>query len=83
LEITPNTLYCCKWQIKADARKARKIKQWVKESYFSYANYPLKILEIVGLEPSFPMIPGLSIKMLSHPPLPPQVPGFARVAHIF
>jgi hypothetical protein len=32
--------------VNAAVRKARKTKQWVKGSYFSYANYPLKICHV-------------------------------------
>jgi hypothetical protein len=61
-----NTLYCCNWQIKADAaaRKAKKDKtmgQGVVLPPEDMQIRPTFPMEIVGLEPSFPTIPGLSM----------------------
>jgi hypothetical protein len=52
VEITPPTPYIAV-QIKVDAA-ARKTRQWVKGSYFSYANCSLKICKLPG-RPKFSM----------------------------
>jgi hypothetical protein len=45
-----NPLYCSESQIKMNTavRNAKQTKEKVKGSYFSYANYPLKICKVIG-----------------------------------